>query len=173
MPGSNGRDESLLGVSRSEIRVSGIDEIREISQQMASQARREILMLARFLEPQIYDQTPMIAAIRNLALARPDISTRILVWDERATANSAPRLVALTQQLTSGISIRIPERETCERIDAFLIADACGYVRRPLADVMEGVADFNDPREAGRLRGEFNSIWDRGTPAAALRRLMI
>jgi hypothetical protein len=173
MRGSNGLDESLLGVSRNEIRLSGIDEMREICHQMASQARRELLLLGHLLEPQIYDQPPMIAAIRSLALSRPDISTRILVWDGRSTSASAPRIVALTQQLTSGIAIRVLDREMCDRVDAFLIADACGYVRRPLGDLMEGVADFNDPREAGGLRNDFNHIWDRSSPSADLRRLLI
>ncbi|NEV62671.1 hypothetical protein [Thiorhodococcus minor] len=167
-------DEDLqLGVSKGPIALDRIAAIRDFSTLMASQARRELLIFGRTLESRLYDQQPFIEAVRRLALARPALSTRILLFDPREAAESGHRLVDLARHLTSRIAIRRVDDDDRDRLDAFLVADERGYVRRRLADTMEAVADFSNPLEARQLRVAFNELWERGTPDAELRRLFI
>ncbi|NEX18989.1 hypothetical protein G3480_01435 [Thiorhodococcus mannitoliphagus] len=162
-----------LGTSRGSIELDRIAAIRDISALLASQARRELLVFGRTLESNIYDQEAFLDAVRQLALARPVLSVRILVFDPRDAATSGHRLVELARRLTSRIAIRRVDDDDRERLDAFLIADERGFIRRRLAETMEAVADFNAPLEARRLRSEFNLLWERGATDPELRRLSL
>lgn len=164
-------EDLLLGASKGPFELDRIAAIRDFSTLLASQARRELLIFGRTLESRLYDQQPFIAAVRRLALARPTLSTRVLLFDPRAAAESGHRLVDLARQLTSRIAIRRVDDDDRDRLDAFLVADERGYVRRRLADTMEAVVDFNNPLEARQLRTDFNALWERATPDAELRRL--
>jgi hypothetical protein len=54
-----------------------------------------------------------------------------------------------------------------------LLADGRGYVLRPLADVFEGTASFDDPLEVRRLHEQFEHIWALGEIHQGLRRLYL
>ena len=164
--------ESLeLGVSKGAIQLDRTAAIRDMSARMAEQAQRELLIFGRTLEASLYDRQPFLDAVRRLALARPILCVRILVFDTRAAAQAGHRLVDLARHLTSRIAIRRVDPEDQERLDAFLVVDERGYVHRRLADSMEALADFDNPLEARQLRTDFSQLWERGAPDAELRRL--
>jgi hypothetical protein len=147
--------------------------IRDIGIRMADQARRELLLFGPTLDPALYDQPPFLSALRRLALARADLPVRILIFDPRQAYLNGHRLIELAQRLTSRIVIRRVDEDDQDRPDAFLIADASGYVHRRIAATMEAVADFNNPAEAHRLRAIFEQIWERSAADSELRRLFI
>ncbi|MBK1721941.1 hypothetical protein [Thiocystis violacea] len=162
-----------LGVSHEPLELDRMAAIRDISGNMARQARRELLLFGRTIESNLYDQQPFLDAVRRLALSRPTLSVRILVFDPRDAAASGHRLVELARHLTSRIGIRSVDENDRDRLDAFLIADERGIVHRRFADTMAAIADFNNPLEARKLRTDFNQIWERGTPDTELRRLYL
>lgn len=162
-----------LGLSKGPLQLDRIAAIRDVTAHMAAQARREILVFGRTLESALYDHPPFLDAVRRLALSRPVQSVRILVFDARSAAESGHRLVDLARHLTSRIEIRRVAEEDQDRLDAFMVVDERGYVRRRLADTMEAVADFDNPLEARQLRSDANQIWERSTQESELRRLYL
>lgn len=155
------------------VAVLGRAPIRELSQRLAEQARRELLIFSRDLDPDYYDQAPFIEAVRRLCLECPGLAVRVLLVDPRAVALKGHRLVALARQLTSRIAIRRLSEELKDRQDAFLIADGRGYCVRRLADTPEAVADLDGPRQARLLRVEFEQIWERSDVDQELRQLVL
>jgi len=57
--------------------------------------------------------------------------------------------------------------------EAWLVADATGYVYRPMSDRFEATVDFNDRHQASQLVARFNEIWERAQPDPNQRRLSL
>jgi predicted GNAT family N-acyltransferase len=153
--------------------LSGRLAIREASLQLAVQAQRSLALFSRDLDAPIYDNAEFIGAVRRLALRRPDLPVRVLLLDPGPAIQAGHRLLPLIQRLSSRCEVRgIPE-DLPARVDAFLVVDGQGYVRRPLADDWSATADFHAPLEARRLEAEFQVLWDRAEPHPGLRRLYL
>jgi hypothetical protein len=148
-------------------------DIAEISADMATRARRELLIYGPTLDPVLYDQEPFLEAVRRLALARPGFCVRVMLFDPRAASQGGHRLIELARRLTSRIAIQRVADEDRDRLDAFLIVDERRYVQRRLADRMEAAADYDDPPAARRLRQEFERLWERSSVDTELRQLFI
>ena len=147
--------------------------IRELSQRLVEQARREILIFSEDLDPDYYDQAPFVEALRRLCLGAPPQCVRVLLGDPRAVALRGHRLIGLARQLTSRIAVRHLAEDFKDRPDAFLIADGRGYCVRRLADSAEAVADLNGARQGRLLRAEFEQMWERSDVDIELRRLFL
>lgn len=153
--------------------LSGRLAIREASLQLASQAQRSLALFSRDLEAPIYDNPEFVAAVRRLALRRHQLPVRVLLLDPTQAIHGGHRLLPLIQRLSSRCEVRgIPE-DLPARVDAFLVVDSQGYVRRPLADDWSATADFHAPPEARRLEAEFQALWDRAESHPGLRRLYL
>lgn len=158
-----------LGPRRLKTRV----EIRDAGIAVAEQARRELILFGRTVEPDLYDVQRFFDAVRRLALARRDVPIRLLLADPRTSHQTGQRLTGLAQHLTSRVAIRRLGDDFLERPDAFLIGDETAYVRRALADASEGIADLQGRREARRLRSEFEHMWEHSDVDPELRRLYL
>lgn len=165
--------DRVLGVSAGELPLPGRAAIRDAGLLIATQAARELRIFGRDLDALLYDQPDFLAAVRRLSLTRRDYPVRVLVLDVRAAVRQGHRLIELARQLTSKVAIRrIPE--DCEpRTEAYLLADDRGYVLRPMAEVWEGTADFNDPLKVRLLGAEFERLWGLSDTHPDLRRLFI
>lgn len=163
----------MLGTDAGRRTLAHGPEIAAISADMAAQARRELLIYGPTLDPALYDQASFLEAVRRLALARPGVCVRVLLFDPRAATQSGHRLIELARRLTSRIAIRRVADEDQERLDAFLIVDETGYVHRRLAERLEAIADYADPPAARRLRQDFERLWERGSVDSELRQLFI
>lgn len=155
------------------VTILGRVPIRELSQRLAEQARRELLIFSDDLDPDYYDQAPFIEAVRRLCLGSPGLAVRILLADPRAVALNGHRLVTLARQLTSRIAIRRRSEDFKDRLDAFLIADGRGFCLRRQAGTPQAVADLDGPRNAQLLRAEFEQMWEHGDVDTELRRLVL
>ncbi|QGU34037.1 hypothetical protein E6P07_11815 [Thermochromatium tepidum ATCC 43061] len=173
MSGDIDRRMFRLGQDAGRRTLARSPEIAAISADMAAQARRELLIHDPRLEAALYDQIPFLEAVRRLALARPGFCVRVLLFDPRAATQVGHRLIELARRLTSRVTIRRVADEDQERLDAFLIVDETGYVHRPLAERMEAIADYANPRDARRMRQDFERLWERGSVDAELRQLFI
>lgn len=161
--------EQLQGV----VTLTGQEGIRELSQRLVEQARRELLIFSADLDPDYYDQPPFIEALRRLCLGSPHQAVRILLTDPRLVVLKGHRLIDLARQLTSRVAIRRLGEDFKDRQDAFLIADGRGYCLRRLAGAREAVGTLDGPREARLLRAEFEHMWDHSDADSELRRLYL
>jgi hypothetical protein len=155
----------LLLADRSSIRAAGV--------QLADGARRELLIVSRDLDPDLYDQLPFLDAVRRLALATPRSPVRVLVAEPRLPVTGGHRLIELTRTLSSRISIRRVADDFRDRVDSVLIADTRDYCLHRAADRNTARVAFNAPGEARRLRAAFEQIWEQSDGDSELRQLYI
>lgn len=153
--------------------LSGREQIADACLRLASASRRELLILSRNLDGDLYDRQPFLAEVRRLCLAVPQAPVRVLVFDPRAPVLAGHRLIGIARQLSSRIAIRRVGEEFRDRTDAFLIADGRGYCLRRLADEYEAFVGYDAPAEAARLKADFTSIWERSDEDTELRRLYL
>jgi ribosomal protein L31 len=162
-----------LGEDKEPISVESSAQVREASVALVAQSRRSIEIVSRNLDPAVYDTTVFADALRRFVLDSSRARVHIIVMDSRPILASGHRLVALGQQLSSFVEIRMPGRKHPAFNGAFLLADRTGSVWRQFADRFDGVANFGDRRTASDLGETFDQMWAHGDPDPNLRRLRI
>ena len=148
-------------------------DCRDTALAMAQLAANSLMIISRDLEPPLYDTPEFEQAAFSLARRSHRNIVHVLVQDVSLAVKQGHRLVNLAQRLSSRVEIRRPPKEFADYNSAFLIADECGYLRRPLADRFEGAADFNDRPSTRELAKLFRDIWSRSHTDPQLRRLQI
>jgi hypothetical protein len=146
-------------------------ELREAGIAIAQATRRELLLFGPTLDRDLCNSSAFVDAVKRLAVAQPALPVRILLSDPRATRQTGHRIIALAQRLPSRIAIRRLCEDVIERTDAFLVGDARTYLKWPLADGAEGIADMHGRREARRLRLDFEQLWEHSDLDLEMRRL--
>jgi len=162
-----------LGETSETIHLDSSDDNRIAAVAIAKQAIRSIDIFTRHLDKSIYDDTEFVAAIRHLITGHSRALVRILIQDSTKTVKEGHRLFNLGQQLTSNIKFHTPSREHTTHNEAFMIADHTGLVHRRQFDRYNGIASFNDPKQARELQALFDRAWERSQPDSNLRRLFI
>ena len=130
---------------------------------MAAQAVQQLRILSHDLDAGAYDHTAFLASVRRLALCSPRTPVEILLFDAEPAIHQGNRLIELSRQLPSRIQIRRVPEDFRHQVTAYLLADDQGYVLRPLAEVLEGTADFAAPLQVRHMHDEFEYIWERAT----------
>ena len=153
--------------------VSTAAENRDAALEIARLARRELAILTRDLEPQIYDDAEVLDAIKSLALSGSRAKVRILLIDATRAIKDGNRLVELSRRLSSFVEIRKPHRDYLDIAESFIIADEKGLLYRKLATRWEGIVDPSDPMQARDRLKLFNDIWQRSHGDPETRQLRI
>jgi len=159
--------------SSERVAVRDLEQLRDLSERLARQARRSIDLVSRDLEPRIYDQNGFIDAVRALATRGRGVRIRLLVHSVEAVVAADHRLLELSRRLSSFIEIRKLGEEDGNFNEAFLIADGSGYIHRPQSDRVEGEACLYDRLRARELVRIFTELWDRSASDPNVRRLHI
>lgn len=163
--------DRILGETDEEFELERSDEVREACVSLARQARRTLDLVSRHLDPGLFDNDEFAGAVRELIVNSRRAQMRILVLDAAPVVARGHRLVELAQRLSSYISIRVPAPEHKDFNEAWLVADATGFLHRRFSDRFEAAANFDDRRHATALVNRFDEIWQRAQPDANLRRL--
>ncbi|MBW3567319.1 MAG: hypothetical protein KY410_05060 [Proteobacteria bacterium] len=153
--------------------VSTAAENRDAALEIAQLARRQLSILTRDLEPQIYDDPDVLDAIRKLALSGSKAKVRVLLVDSTRAIKDGNRLVELSRRVSSCVEIRKPHRDYLDIAEAFMIADEKGLLFRKLATRWEGIVDPADPMQARDRLKLFNEIWQRSHGDPETRQLRI
>jgi len=163
----------ILGQTSEIIHLDSSDDNRIVSSALAKQAKRSIDIFTRHLDKRIYDDSEFIEAIKQLVIGHNQALVRILIQDSRKAAKEGHRLVNLGQEITSKIKFHTPSKEHTEHTEAFMIIDHTGLVHRRQFDRYNGIASFNDPKQARELQAQFDRGWEHSGPDPYLRRLSI
>lgn len=141
---------------------------------LLADARYEIAIYTRDLDPALLDVAPILDAIKRIALSGRRARVRVLVQEPRRPVADGHRLIALAQRLPSLIELRTPQDETDRQYaSAFLINDRRGYLFRVLASRNEGEGSTYAPGRHAQLREYFDQVWERSVPSEELRQLAI
>ncbi|MBI5042143.1 MAG: hypothetical protein HZB57_13360 [Gammaproteobacteria bacterium] len=164
-------NDCTLGETAGDYALTSRDDNRRAAALLASQARRVIELFTPDLEPALYDQTPFIDALSQLAISGPRARIRILAKDFERTVKEGHRLMELARRLSSYVELRRVHEDYRDNNETFLLVDDYGLLHRRHAPRFEGTFSCKAPLEVRRLRAFFDEVWDRSEADADLRRL--
>jgi predicted GNAT family N-acyltransferase len=154
--------------------ASDRDEAMAAVATLLADARREIAIYTRDLDPALLDVPPILDAIRRIALSGRGARVRAIVHEPRKAIADGHRLIALAQRLPSLIELRVPQEETDRQYaSAFVINDRRGYLFRALASRSDGEGSTYAPGRHAQLRQYFDQVWERSVPSEELRQLAL
>jgi hypothetical protein len=165
--------ELRLGISDMAIELLARSDTLHATDLMLEQTQDTLEIFSRDLDPDLYDRQEFLDAVQQLCTRNRKARIRVLVQEPQPPIKRSHRLIELSRRLSSSIEIRQPHQDYLRYNEAFMIADECGLVHRPLADLFEGTANFYNPVEARRKLDFFTEVWDRSEPHAEFRRLHI
>jgi hypothetical protein len=137
------------------------------------QARFNVEIVSRLLDPPVYDTAEFADAITNLILGRRAIKIRILIFDPLAVVQRGHRLVDVAGKLSSFIEMRKPGLEHANFNGSLLMADATGYILRESSERYEGTVNFCDRTVSKNLLEAFEEMWARAEADPNLRRMIL
>lgn len=138
---------------------------------MLQQTRRDVAILSRHLDGRLYDTGEFIQALTQVATQHSRCRIRLLLRDVEPLIKYGHRIIELSRRLSSMIGIRTIHEDYREYNEAYMVFDERGIIKRRYADRYEGIANFNDPRQAQELISFFNEIWNVSETDPNLRRL--
>ncbi|MBN8726753.1 MAG: GNAT family N-acetyltransferase [Xanthomonadales bacterium] len=169
--------ESAAPVARPEerlLKAADWAEALAATNTLLDEARREIAIWTRDLDPALYDAAEPLERLKRIALAGRGARVRIIVLDPRAPIAGGHRLIALAQRLSSRIEVRVPgEEQEREYPGAFLLNDRAGYFFRTDGSRPNGAGSTCNPGRHAQLLGLFDAAWERALPCGELRVLGI
>ncbi|MDW8479664.1 MAG: GNAT family N-acetyltransferase [Xanthomonadales bacterium] len=154
--------------------VADREQAERLVLRLLAQARRELALVTRHLDPGLLDSPPVLEALKRFAIGGRARRVRILVHDLQPAVSGGHRLIELIQRLPSIFELRHPGDDQDRQFPgAFLIDDRGGFLFRPLAVRFEGEGDLHAPLRHRELAAWFDAMWERGLPSVELRRLSI
>nr|WP_319019561.1 GNAT family N-acetyltransferase [Xanthomonas sacchari] len=137
-----------------------------------AQARRQVLIHSRMLDPGLLDDPGVVEQLRRFAVAAHAKQVHVLLHDAAAPQRVGAPLLALAQRLPSVFEFR-EVSDPVDRSDAtaYLVDDGGGYYFRGLGHRYDGETDLLGGGRARQLRATFDRVWERARPCSELRAL--
>jgi hypothetical protein len=164
-------DTLQLGASSEEFETTSRSEVFEVSQRLAAQAQRLLLLHTENLSPEIYDRPAFLDTVSAFSRRHSQTRFLVLIQDARQAVQRGHRLIELARQLSSTVEFRRPAGEYRHFHETFLLADTTGYLHRRIPDRYEGTACFNAAGKAADWEKYFMEVWERSEPDLELKRL--
>lgn len=153
------------------LRFASAVELIEATTQVLALSRRSVLIYSRDLEPMLLDQSPVLDALRRIALTGRGAQVRMLVQDPGRAIREGHRLIEQSRRLSSIYQFRQVHTEDLKFPGAFVVNDRAGFIARTFADRHEGEGHTHDSARANALIRYFNEVWERSSAPPELRAL--
>ena len=154
------------------IEANSFVEVRDLLLQLMDDARRQLWICSRDLDPLLLGSPEAQAALRRIATAGAGSQIRVLVQQPQAALREGHPLIPLGQRLSSVLAFRTQvEEPDLQYPAAFVLNDRGGYLFRPLASRFEATADRYGPARHRQLREYFSQVWERSEPTTLFRAL--
>lgn len=158
------------GAESPEIELDGLAACREALATLLGDARRQLYVFSRALDPELFSGEPLMQAVRRIATAGRGAEVRILVQDPETALHDGAPLLALSQRLSSSMPLRQPAEEVeAPFAGAYVLNDVGGLLFRPIGSRFEGSFRRHAPGHHRQLLEQFRQAWDRADPAGSLR----
>lgn len=161
-------------------RLDGPDRIEDRDAALACitalchQARRDLCIHSRTLDPGLFDSIESGHAVRQLATRGDGGRIRILLQDASNLQRERTPLIALLQRLPSVVSVRVVDEPGAHHDpSAFVANDNGGYYLRDAGSRFDGEACHEAPARAEQLCRRFDQRWEAARPCHELRALGI
>ena len=159
------------------IPLAGLDDGRRALLNLLDGMRRTLYLYTPLMRPELYNDSDVLAAIRNRVVSQPKIRFHLLLPPAHEWRSDCPGLVRLSERLTTALILRTPIREEApdrpELGQAFAIADERALLR--FSDPRRLIGGY-EPQPSERLkelRELFQMLWERAQSDPELRRLGI
>ncbi len=154
--------------------TTSLAEARGAVWSLLQEARHRIDILSPDLDPQVYDQQPVLDSLRRIMVdGGRRARIRILVANGAQLAQRGHRLIELARQLPSYMQIRQLAEEDRAETPAWVCADSEGFARWDSDAGYHGFVATEGRAEALRLERAFDELWERSRIEPALRRLSL
>lgn len=163
--------QAVLGETTGDFVLEDSAGNRLAVQRMVEQCTRALDVASRTLDPPIFEDAQVLEALRQLALRSRHSRIRLMVARPEALVGGDHRILELARRLSSFIQLRVPAEEDADFNESLLLADECGFIRRPVSERWEGAANFSDRPRVTELRRRFEAMWERGQPDPNFTRL--
>jgi len=152
---------------------TGFSACTDALQKVIESASRRLLILSPYLDHELFDKEPLIAALSALARSAPRVEIRILIFDSKPMVDRGHRIVELARRLDEKIKIQVLRESPGAKTSSYVCADLDGYWLLPAYDKHDGVADLANPVTCKRLTEVFNLAWAKSVEDNELRTLRI
>ncbi|MEO8160968.1 MAG: GNAT family N-acetyltransferase, partial [Arenimonas sp.] len=152
----------------------GLDATWEAVLSLVANARRDILVYTRELEPAVFAHPPIVQALKEFAISGRGGVARFVIQDPSLPQRTPHPLLALSQRLSTVFALRTPQEvEELQYPSVFVANDADGYLFRLLGSRFEGDWSPALPGRNRQLREHFQRVWERARPCTELRPLQV
>ena len=162
-----------LGTDSEPLSLDGSSDNYDVALAMLQQTRRDIAILSRQMDGRLYNTSEFMQAMSQLASQHPRSKIRILIKNVEPLIKYGHRIIELSRRLSSAIGVRVIHEDYREYNEAFMVFDERGIIKRRYADRYEGIANFDDPKQARELLSFFDEVWNISEPDPNIRRLHI
>lgn len=143
--------------------LTTLDDVRAASRRAVAGAQRLLSIYSLDLEPQIYEHSSFIEAVKRFLLSHNFAKIRLLT--QRPVPYTSPhKLAAMRRRLSGHLEIRTVSSQFAARTSGMLIADTRAIVYRAQVTSYEGVAGFEQPPIAKLYLQEFDEMWLASVP---------
>jgi len=163
----------MVGVEHEPIYARNAVANTSAAMSMISQARQNIDLFTRNLDPSILDNNDISEAIMAFIKISSNSRLRILLSDPYVAVQHGHRLIEMSRKFPSFVSIRETNEEYKSKPCSFMIVDGRAMVYRPHADEYKAMIHFRAGQESRRNAELFNEIWERSEPVSEIRQLFI
>ena len=153
-----------------EVLVDSMLQARDFVLQILQQARRNLWIYTRDLDPLLFGTPEAVEAIKQFAITSRGGQCRIVLHEPAIPLKDTHPLIPMIQRLSSSLLVRVPHEETDLHYPAaFVVDDRGGYLYRPIGSRFEGTANLYAPGRQRQLRDYFQQVWERSLPSPELR----
>jgi hypothetical protein len=153
--------------------LKNVDDFREHSLKILSATRRQVFVLSKNLDANIYGQASFLEQLSNLARSGQQAEIKFLVKDFKPAIDAYHPLIKLSQRLSSKIQLKKLTQEPENNDMGFMISDLRGLLYQNDETIYQGFANYNAAPEIKGLKEEFNYLWERAEVEKDLQLLHI
>ena len=166
-------DHYILAETNELLTIDTRAENRLAVHRLATQTKRQLALISRELDPDLYNTTEFIETVRYIALKNKFAEIRIAVARPQLIICRGHRLVDLAGTLSSFIQLRKLPESFNNFGENILIADEAGYYHRENDARFDATVNFNDRRRSRTFMEMFNRVWQESKPDPNLRRIIL
>lgn len=155
------------------LRLPTAADFAQATQRLLGGAREWVRILPQRADLRYLTDDAVIAALRALLVHSRRARLEILLPPDLARDDLGRPLWDLARRLTSAIAVHRLSDDNAQLAEAWLTVDRHGYLHRPQAERLHGLACLDDPPRTKELIQRFAALWLASEPDPDLRRLSL
>ncbi len=162
-----------LGLDTDIIQTHLNAEIQQHLVTMLQQARDSVRISSPLLNPAIFNNEEIRAALSKFARRSRSAEVQILVSNAKVVGQRGHRLLELSRRLSTSVIMRKLDLAENETHSEYLLADDCGVIEFGGSEKDPTSINFCDRVRNKNLAETFDPLWHKSRSPVELRRLVI